>query len=274
MPRDKRLYMTFPNDVHRHPKIMRLSLEARWAFIEMNGEARIADNDGVFSRDEAEFLWPQAVLDELCSSHPSRPLVVRDGETYVIRDYAEHQQTRAEREELSAKKAAAGAKGGRAKADNVLAGAKQVSSGVKQNVAEIESELEIKLEEQDQTLIVAERADVTMLCTLLADLIEHNGSKRPTIGKGWLDAARLMIDNDHRTVEDAAALIRWCQQDEFWRGNILSMPKFREKYDQLRLAAQKRAGGYKTNTEHNLEFLRRMAAEEQQAQHEMREVSA
>lgn len=122
--------------------------------------------------------------------------------------------------------------------------------------------------------VVAERADVTMLCTLLADLIEGNGSKRPTIGKGWLDAARLMIDNDHRTVEDAAALIRWCQQDEFWRGNILSMPKFREKYDQLRLASQKRPGGYKTNTEHNLEFLRRMAAEEQQAQYELREVSA
>jgi hypothetical protein len=35
-------------------------------------------------------------------------------------------------------------------------------------------------------------------------------------------------------------MIRWCQADEFWRGNILSMPKLREKYDQLRLKALER----------------------------------
>lgn len=120
--------------------------------------------------------------------------------------------------------------------------------------------------------VVAERADVTMLCTLLADLIEGNGSKRPTIGKGWLDAARLMIDNDHRTVEDAAALIRWCQQDEFWRGNILSMPKFREKYDQLRLASQKRRGAL-TAVEHNMDlYLREKARMEAEGEHPMQEI--
>ncbi len=89
----------------------------------------------------------------------------------------------------------------------------------------------------------APREDVMSLCVLLADLIERNGSKRPNIGKGWLDAARLMLDADGRDLEKAARLIRWCQDDEFWRSNILSMPKFREKYDQLRLAAEKRRTG-------------------------------
>ena len=105
--------MTFPNDFHRHPKLSRLPVEARWAFVEMNGEARIADNDGVFSAEDAEYLWPREILNLLVSSHPSRPLVVREGGTYVIRDYAEHQETREAREKRRATNAANGAKGGR-----------------------------------------------------------------------------------------------------------------------------------------------------------------
>lgn len=115
MPRDSRLYMTFPNDIHRHPKITRLTPDVRWAFIEMNGEARIADNDGVFAVDDAEFTWGKSTMDALVGSHPTRPLVLRVGETYVIRDYAEHQETRAAREERRARNAANGAKGGRPK---------------------------------------------------------------------------------------------------------------------------------------------------------------
>ena len=81
------------------------------------------------------------------------------------------------------------------------------------------------------------RADVEYLCVFLADRIEANGSKRPEITKAWRDEARRMIDRDSRDPAKAENLIRWCQQDTFWRKNILSMGKFREKYDQLRLAA-------------------------------------
>jgi hypothetical protein len=82
-------------------------------------------------------------------------------------------------------------------------------------------------------------ADAMGLCMILADLIEANGSKRPTITKAWHNAARLMLTNDGRHMDKAADLIRWSQQDSFWRSNILSMPKFREKYDQLRLQSEK-----------------------------------
>ena len=47
-----------------------------------------------------------------------------------------------------------------------------------------------------------------------------------------------MLDRDHRTAEQIAYLIRWTQEDEFWRSNVQSMPKLREKFDQLRLKAQ------------------------------------
>ena len=88
-----------------------------------------------------------------------------------------------------------------------------------------------------------ERDDVTRLCEHLANRIEANGSKRPTIGKTWHDAARLMLDNDGRTEQEVHGAIEWCQSDEFWRSNILSMPKLREKYDQLRLQAQRNQRG-------------------------------
>lgn len=90
---------------------------------------------------------------------------------------------------------------------------------------------------QPPSSAVARRDDVDRLCDLLADLIAANGSKRPTVTKAWRDAARLMLDKDGRDPEKAARLMRWCQQDEFWRSNVLSMPTFRDKYDQLRLRA-------------------------------------
>lgn len=115
MPRDPRLYMTFPIDMHRHPKLRNQPAEVKWAFVEMNGEARLADNDGVFTAEDAEFLWPREILDALVTTHPTRPLVYRveNGGDYVIRDYAEHQETRAARAARAEKNRANGAKGGR-----------------------------------------------------------------------------------------------------------------------------------------------------------------
>ena len=87
-----------------------------------------------------------------------------------------------------------------------------------------------------------DRPDVERLCDHLADRIEANGSTRPNIGKKWRDAARLMLDNDGRTEEQVHKAIDWCQSDEFWRGNILSMPKLRQQYEQLRLRAMRANG--------------------------------
>lgn len=82
-----------------------------------------------------------------------------------------------------------------------------------------------------------DRPDVERICRHLADRIEANGSKRPAIAKTWRTAARLLMDSDGVSESQVHAAIDWCQTDEFWRSNILSMPKLREKYDQLRLTA-------------------------------------
>jgi len=87
-----------------------------------------------------------------------------------------------------------------------------------------------------------DRPDVEKLCQHLADRMVGNGCKRPTITTKWRDAARLLLDRDGRTVEQVTRAIDWCQDDEFLKSNIHSMPKLREKYDQLRQAAQRTNG--------------------------------
>ncbi|WP_445396488.1 hypothetical protein ACSMX9_22720 [Streptomyces sp. LE64] len=82
-----------------------------------------------------------------------------------------------------------------------------------------------------------QRDDVERVCAHLADRIEQNGSKRPTITKTWRTAARLLLDRDGRTEDQVHAAIDWCQDSDFWRANILSMVKLRKQYDTLRLQA-------------------------------------
>lgn len=111
--KDRRLYFTVPLDFTRHPKVTRLPVEVRWTFIEMLSDARTADNDGRFEAVDAEFMWPVEHLRALVDSHPLRPLVAREGDCYVLREYAKHQFTRADRERLAEVSRENGRKGGR-----------------------------------------------------------------------------------------------------------------------------------------------------------------
>jgi hypothetical protein len=129
MPRDQRLYMTFPIDFWKHEKVRRLSDAAFRAFIESNGYSRERESDGVIEAADAEFLWSVDALGELTRSHPTRPLMVRQEADYVLRDYAEHQFTKADRDELSRKRREAGRKGGQASAKQVLSKSEQTEAG-------------------------------------------------------------------------------------------------------------------------------------------------
>lgn len=80
------------------------------------------------------------------------------------------------------------------------------------------------------------REDVEALCRRLHDRITANGSKA-VITAAWRTEARLILDRDGRELDKALRLIDWCQDDPFWKSNILSMHKFRAQYDRLRLQA-------------------------------------
>lgn len=143
MPRDQRLYMTFPIDFWMHPKIEPLSDAAFRVFVEMNGYSRMQLLDGRIPRTYADRKWRKRAISELCANHPERPSLSVDGDDYVIWNYAEHQSTAADIEGLRAKRAAAGAKGGRSKAlASATAKTKQELANGKQNLAETETETE------------------------------------------------------------------------------------------------------------------------------------
>ena len=83
------------------------------------------------------------------------------------------------------------------------------------------------------------REDVEAVCEAMASSVERRTGKRPGVTKSWRTSARLLIDRDGIAADDAIAAISWSENDDFWRANILSVPKLREKYATLSLQAQR-----------------------------------
>lgn len=81
------------------------------------------------------------------------------------------------------------------------------------------------------------RPDVEQVCNHLADRIEGNGCKRPVVTDKWRKAARSMLDKENKTSQQIINAINWCQDSDFWCGNIMSMVKLRRQWDVLRLQA-------------------------------------
>ena len=59
-----------------------------------------------------------------------------------------------------------------------------------------------------------------------------DGIKKPNL-ESWSKVVRLMRERDNREYRQMAEVWAWARRDTFWQSNILSMTKFREKYDTL-----------------------------------------
>lgn len=55
----------------------------------------------------------------------------------------------------------------------------------------------------------------------------------------WCDDIRKLVEIDGRAVEEVEKVIDWCQDDPFWKSNILSGRKLREKFPTLLLQMNK-----------------------------------
>ena len=84
-----------------------------------------------------------------------------------------------------------------------------------------------------------ERDDVDRVCQAMVASVQRRTGRTPTITRRWRTQARLMLDRDGVTEADALAAIAWSENDDFWRSNILGIPKLREKYPTLSLQAQR-----------------------------------
>jgi hypothetical protein len=121
---------------------------------------------------------------------------------------------------------------------NTVAPPKATRSTTADGDCEGDGELKVRVT-SSAVALVDDRIDVDRLCLHLAQRIDENGAKRPRITKAWKAAARLMLDVDGRPEAEVHQAIEWATRDPFWMANILSMPKLREKYDQLKLQAQR-----------------------------------
>lgn len=89
--------------------------------------------------------------------------------------------------------------------------------------------------------------DARILCQDLIERIKRNGNRAPSAPPAaWVAAASRLMRLDGYTLNQCQQVLAWSQDSEFWQGNILSMPKFREKFDTLKhqmFADQRRQRG-------------------------------
>lgn len=91
----------------------------------------------------------------------------------------------------------------------------------------------------DPTPFDLEREDIRKIHDHFnASLVERGCKPKPATKASAL-AVRRMLDLDKRSVDQVLKCIDWVTADPFWSGNVLSLPKLRERYDQLRLQAQR-----------------------------------
>jgi len=64
-------------------------------------------------------------------------------------------------------------------------------------------------------------------------LLETMPKARQPNFKAWAEDVRLMRERDGRKRSEICELFQWAQKDRFWRANILSPAKLRDKWDQL-----------------------------------------
>ena len=116
--------------------------------------------------------------------------------------------------------------------------------------------------DQTETVITTTMAEAIPLAQLMYDsiLIIDPKFKTPKLSK-WADEIEKLIRIDCRSPGEIKSVIEWVYQDSFWRGNILSGGKLREKYTQLLAKMQSKSGsaGRFTNGE---DFRRKYEAGE------------
>lgn len=92
--------------------------------------------------------------------------------------------------------------------------------------------------------------DETCARWIFGRILANNPEHKPPNFASWADDVRLIRERDSRTHREICELFGWAQDNEFWRSNILSPSKLREKWDQL--AIKRRAGAQPVGTTQHL----------------------
>jgi len=210
------------------------------------------ETDGLVDVDWLEDRVPVArVRRQILSALVTNGLFeVIDAEHYLVHDYLQyndsHEVLRGRRRREADRKAAlrAGGRGEGVRAESAGTNRRLPSdkpgcpdTPTRPDPTPRENSLRSSSPEPDES-----RPEVEALCQHLADRVIANGARRSqtVVTDVWRRECRLLLDRDGVAPDRVRLVIDWCQADEFWRANVLSMPKLREKFDQL--AAKEQAG--------------------------------
>lgn len=172
-------------------------------------------------------LWHEPGHD--CDGCPEPPA----GKVYV-HDFLEHNRDSAQAKRVSERRSeAATSMWEKKKAkQNAMQSALQ-----NETVCNAEREREKEREEAKASSPEMPRPDIDGIVQGFSALLEANDVKHKP-GQSWHTAARLLIDKDGYTPEQIMFVARFATTDDFWKSNILSIPKLREKFEALKLKAQ------------------------------------
>lgn len=106
---------------------------------------------------------------------------------------------------------------------------------------EIESEIKNNDLDSSESVSASFSSDVIFLTDLLISEIKKNNpqAKTPANITNWRNDIRLLLADGY-TFTQIDSMIRWTQSDDFWKSNILSAKKLREKSSTLILQMQRR----------------------------------
>ena len=145
MSKDDRLYGKFTLDFADNPKILPLSDSAFRCMVEATLYSRRMMTDGFLATRLAVAKWGLEALQELATNDPLKPSLFEVDGGWMIRDFADHQDTRAEIEARRARNAANGSLGGKARAKRLA------SDSLSETQAETETETETETKTKTTT---------------------------------------------------------------------------------------------------------------------------
>lgn len=120
------------------------------------------------------------------------------------------------------------------------------STVVQESILEENKEEHISVKEKrvktKNATIAQYSEDVEYLTDLLINKIEQNNSnaKKPSNIDSWKKEIQSMIEIDKYTFAQVSRMIEFSQHDDFWKSNILSSKKLREKAGTLILQMQRK----------------------------------
>ena len=95
-------------------------------------------------------------------------------------------------------------------------------------------------EEQKKTITTPDKpkyydCDYQFANSAFIEIQKQNPAHKEPNLKTWAIDVRKMREIDKRDLSEMANVWMWIRQDQFWSTNVLSISKFREKYDQLKM---------------------------------------